>query len=101
MNTDQRSQLTSLAFTRYLADNGIQISMDGKGAWLDNIFVERLWRTIKYEQVYLHVYESTSEAKARLVHYFQFYNHYRPHSRLNWQTPDQVHFTKLSLQEAA
>jgi putative transposase len=101
MNTDQGSQFTSLAFTRYLADKGIQISMDGKGAWRDNVFVERLWRTVKYEHVYLHAYASTSEAKAQLGTYFQFYNQRRPHSRLDRQTPDQVYFTSLSLQEAA
>jgi putative transposase len=101
MNTDQGSQFTSLAFIQYLTDNGIQISMDGKGAWRDNVFVERLWRTVKYEHVYLHAYESTSDARAKLAHYFQFYNQRRPHSRLDRQTPDQVYFTSLSLQEAA
>lgn len=101
MNTDQGSQFTSLAFTRYLADNGIQISMDGKGAWRDNVFVERLWRTVKYEHVYLHAYASTSEAKSQLGTYFQFYNQRRPHSRLDRQTPDRVYFNSLSLQEAA
>jgi putative transposase len=84
-----------------LAENGIQISMDGKGAWRDNVFVERLWRTVKYEHVYLHAYASTSEAKSQLGTYFQFYNQRRPHSRLDRQTPDRVYFNSLSLQEAA
>jgi putative transposase len=101
MNTDQGSQFTSLAFTQYLKDNDIRISMDGKGAWRDNIFVERLWRTVKYEQVYLHAYESTSEAKSRLAHYFDFYNRRRPHSRLDRLTPDQVYFESLLSTEAA
>ncbi len=101
MNTDQGSQFTSLAFTQYLSDNGIQISMDGKGAWRDNVFVERLWRTVKYEHVYLHAYESTREAKLKLANYFNFYNQRRPHSRLDRQTPDQAYFNSLPLQEAA
>jgi len=101
MNTDQGSQFTSLAFTQYLKDNEIRISMDGKGAWRDNIFVERLWRTVKYEQVYLHAYESTSEAKSKLAHYFDFYNARRPHSRLDRSTPDQVYFESLLSAEAA
>ena len=101
MNTDQGSQFTSLAFTRYLSDNGIQISMDGKGAWRDNVFVERLWHTVKYEHVYLHAYESTREAKSKIANYFNFYNQRRPHSTLDRQTPDQVYFNSLPSQEAA
>ena len=101
MNTDQGSQFTSLAFTRCLSDNGIQISMDGKGAWRDNVFVERLWRTVKYEHVYLHAYESTSEAKSKIASYFNFYNQRRPHSTLDRQTPDQVYFNSLPSQKAA
>ena len=101
MNTDQGSQFTSLAFTRYLSDNGIQTSMDGKGAWRDNVFVERLWRTVKYEHVYLHAYGSTSEAKSKLAGYFNFYNQRRPHSALDRQTPDQVYFNSLPSQKAA
>ena len=101
MNTDQGSQFTSLAFTRYLSDNGIQISMDGKGALRDNVFVERLWRTVKYEHVYLHAYESTREAKSKIANYFNFYNQRRPHSTLDRQTPDQVYFNSLPSQEAA
>ena len=101
MNTDPGSQFTSLAFTRYLSDNGIRISMDGKGARRDNVFVERLRRTVKYEHVYLHAYESTRDAKSKIAHYFNFYNQPRPHSTLDRQTPDQVYFNSLPSQEAA
>jgi putative transposase len=101
VNTDQGSQFTSQAFTGYLKDNKIVISMDGKGAWRDNVFVERLWRTVKYEHVYLHAYDSTSEAKAKLSQYFDFYNQRRPHSRLDRQTPDQVYFQSRPLKQAA
>jgi len=101
VNTDQGSQFTSQAFTGYLKDNEIEISMDGKGSWRDNVFVERLWRTVKYEHVYLHAYDSTSEAKTKLSQYFDFYNQRRPHSRLDRQTPDQVYFNSLPLKQAA
>ena len=101
VNTDQGSQFTSQAFTGYLKDNEIEISMDGKGSWRDNVFVERLWRTVKYEHVYLHAYDSTSEAKTKLSQYFDFYNQRRPHSRLDRQTPDQVYFNSLHLKQAA
>jgi putative transposase len=101
VNTDQGSQFTSQAFTGYLKDNEIEISMDGKGSWRDNVFVERLWRTVKYEHVYLHAYDSTSEAKTKLSQYFDFYNQRRPHSRLDRQTPDQVYFESLPLKQAA
>ena len=101
MTTDQGSRFTSLAFTRHLSDNGIQISMDGTGAWRDNVFVERLWRTVKYEHVYLHAYESTRDAKSKVAHYVTFYNQRRPHSTLDRQTPDQVYVNSLPSQEAA
>ncbi len=101
LNTDQGSQFTSLAFTQVLTENDIRISMDGNGAWRDNVFVERLWRTVKFEHVYLHAYESTSEAKSRIAHYFDFYNHRRPHSRLDRSTPDQVSFDSLPSSKAA
>ena len=101
MNTDQGSQFTSLAFTQNLKDNDIRISMDGKGAWRDNVFVERLWKSVKYEHVYLHAYESTSEAKSKIGHYFEFYNQRRPHSTLDRQTPDRFYFNSLALTEAA
>ena len=81
-NTDQGSQFTGTAFTGMLAKNDIRISMDGKGAWRDNVFVERLWRTIKYEEVYLHAYESVSEARGGIGRYLDLYNHRRPHSSL-------------------
>ena len=101
MNTDQGSQFTSFAFTQYLKDNAIRISMDGKGAWRDNVFVERLWKTVKYEHVYLHAYDSTSEAKSKISHYFDFYNQRRSHSKLDRLTPDQFYFNSLPSTEAA
>ena len=101
MNTDQGSQFTSMAFTGLLKDNDIQISMDGKGAWRDNVFVERLWRSVKYEEVYLHAYETVSAAKAGLDRYFKFYNSRRPHSSLDRQTPDQFYFESPPLPMAA
>ena len=101
MNTDQGSQFTSQAFTGLLKENGIQISMDGKGAWRDNVFVERLWRSVKYEEVYLHAYDTVSVAKAGLDRYFRFYNYRRPHSSLDRQTPDQFYYESLTLPMAA
>ena len=89
-NTDQGSQFTSIEFTKVLADRKIKISMDGKGAWRDNVFVERLWRTIKYEEVYLRAYANVPEARASLARYIGFYNSRRPHSSLDGKTPDQV-----------
>lgn len=94
-NTDQGSQFTSIDFTKQLLDNGISISMDGKGAWRDNVFVERLWRSVKYEEVYLRAYESVSEARASIGRYLDFYNRRRPHSSLDRQTPDQAYFDNL------
>ena len=101
MNTDQGSQYTSLAFTQYLKDNSIRISMDGKGAWRDNVFVERLWKSVKYEHVYLHAYESPSEAKSKITGYFDFYNRRRPHSKLDRLTPDQFYYNSLPSTKAA
>jgi putative transposase len=100
-NTDQGSQFTSSAFTSVLASNGIAISMDGKGAWQDNVFVERLWRSVKYEEVYLRAYESVSEARTSIGRYLDFYNGRRPHSSLDGTTPDQAYFTPLPLRLAA
>ncbi len=100
-NTDQGSQFTSQAFTGALADNGIAISMDGKGAWRDNVFVERLWRSVKYEEVYLHAYNSVSEARDSIGRYLNFYNRRRPHTSLDDATPDQAYFTALPLRMAA
>jgi putative transposase len=95
-NTDQGSQFTSLAFIKMLKDADIQISMDGKGAWRDNVFVERLWRTIKYEEVYLKAYENVPEARTEIGKYITFYNTKRPHSSLDGQTPDQAYFNALT-----
>jgi putative transposase len=89
-NTDQGSQFTSTEFTKVLIGREIKISMDGKGAWRDNVFVERLWRTIKYEEVYLRAYASVSEARASIGRYLGFYNSRRPHSSLDGKTPDQA-----------
>lgn len=94
-NTDQGSQFTSEAFTGRLKEEGIAISMDGRGRWRDNVFVERLWRSIKYEEVYLHAYASVAEARASLERYIAFYNTIRPHSSLEGLTPDQVYFRRL------
>jgi putative transposase len=100
-NTDQGSQFTGAAFIGVLADNGIAISMDGKGAWRDNVFVERLWRSVKYEEVYLRAYDSVSEARASIGRYLNFYNGRRPHSSLDGVTPDQAYFNSLPLRLAA
>ena len=99
-NTDQGSQYTSEAFTQVLKGNDIRISMDGKGAWRDNVFVERLWRSVKYEEVYLNAYESMSEAKKSLQKYFKFYNQNRKHQTLKAK-PDQVYYESIKLPEAA
>jgi putative transposase len=100
-NTDQGAQFTSAAFTGLLRAHGIAISMDGQGCWRDNIFVERLWRTIKYEEVYLHAYDTVSAATAGLTRYLTLYNTRRPHSSLADQTPDEAYFTPLSIRRAA
>ena len=93
MNTDQGSQFTSSAFIGVLEHNAIQISMDGKGCWRDNVFVERLWKSVKYEEVYLHGYDTVSVARQALNRYFDFYNRRRPHSTLDGMTPDTAYFT--------
>jgi putative transposase len=101
-NTDQGSQFTSLEFTQLLKDNEIAISMDGRGCWRDNVFVERLWKSIKYEEVYLHAYETVSVARSGIDQYLRFYNSRRPHSSLDKRTPDEFYFGNLpALQEAA
>jgi putative transposase len=94
-NTDQGSQFTSTAFTGLLITNGIQISMDGKGAWRDNVFVERVWKSVKYEEVYLKAYANVPEARASIGKYLDFYNGRRPHQSLGRQTPDQAYFNAL------
>jgi putative transposase len=91
-NTDQGSQFTSTDFTQMLKDAKIKISMDGKGAWRDNVFVERLWRSVKYEEVYLYAYRTVAEARNGIGRYLSFYNSRRPHSSLERMTPDQVYF---------
>jgi putative transposase len=96
-NTDQGSQFTSSAFTGLLIGAGIRISMDGKGAWRDNVFVERIWKSVKYEEVYLHAYASVAEARASIGRYLAFYNGKRPHQSLGRQTPDQVYFNAPQL----
>ena len=83
----ESAQFTSMAFTRVLRDNEIAISMDGRGSWRDNVFVERLWRSIKYEEVYLRAYDTVSDARASIGKYLNFYNGRRPHSSLGRQTP--------------
>ena len=100
-NTDQGSQFTSEDFTRVLKNHDIKISMDGKGRWVDNVFVERLWKSVKYEYVYLHAYESVSDARQQLTRYFEFYNTRRPHSSLGGQTPDTAYFYNSELKQAA
>jgi putative transposase len=100
-NTDQGSQFTGEAFTGVLIKNGIAISMDGKGAWRDNVFVERLWRSVKYEEVYLRAYDTASEARASIGRYLDFYNRRRPHSSLDGTTPDHAYFTQLPIRMAA
>jgi putative transposase len=100
-NTDQGSQFTSEPFTDVLITNDIAISMDGKGAWRDNVFVERFWRTVKYEEVYLRAYDSVGEARISIGRYLDFYNGRRPHSSLDRRTPDQAYFNPLPLRTAA
>ena len=100
-NTDQGSQFTSVAFTGVLLNNTIAISMDGKGSWRDNVFVERIWRSVKYEEVYLSAYASVGEARISISRYLDFYNRKRPHSSLDRQTPDEVYFDHLPQRAAA
>ena len=101
VHTDQGSQFTSQAFVGLLQDRKIAISMDGRGAWRDNVFVERLWRTIKYEEVYMRAYDSVADARQSIGRYLDFYNLKRPHQSLDGGTPDQVYFKKQPLREAA
>ena len=94
-NTDQGSQFTSAAFLAPLRAHAIQISRDGRGCWRDNVFVERLWRSVKYEEVYLHAYEAVSDGRAGLTRYFAFDNQLRPHTAHHGRTPDDAYFTPL------
>lgn len=100
-NTDQGAQFTSEAFTDILKEAGVDISMDGKGRWVDNVFVERLWRSVKYEDVYLNAYETVTEARDGIGTYFGFYNRERRHQNLNRQTPDQVYLGHLEWPKVA
>ena len=100
-NTDQGTQFTSSEFTGLLKENGIRISMDGKGCWRDNVFVERLWRTIKYDEVYLHAYVSMSDARTHLQTFLKFYNCRRPHRSLDGSTPDAVYFKNVGEEKHA
>ena len=100
-NTDQGSQLSGAAFTGVLTREDIAISMDGKGAWRDNVFVERFWRSVKYEEVYLRAYDDVPQARASLGRYLDFYNRRRPHSALDRRTPDQAYFNPVPLRTAA
>jgi putative transposase len=100
-NTDQGSQFTSAIFTGLLSEHAIRVSMDGRGSWRDNVFVERLWRSVKYEEVYLRAYDSVAEARGSIGGYLKFYNRKRPHSSLDGKTPDHVYFGSPAVAEAA
>jgi putative transposase len=100
-NTDQGSQFTSAEFTGLLKEHGIRISMDGKGCWRDNVFVERLWKSVKYEEVYLKAYDSVPAAKSSLGAYLNFYNTRRPHQSLDGKTPDEIYFARLPQESVA
>jgi putative transposase len=101
MNTDQGSQFTSEGFTGLLRSRGVKISMDGRGRWMDNVFIERLWRSVKYEEVYLKAYENLPEARRELAAYFDLYNHRRKHQGLEGRTPDDVYWSTLQKHEQA
>jgi len=100
-NTDQGSQFTGDEWITELDNAGVAISMDGKGRWIDNVFIERLWRSVKYEEVYLHGYENGTEARTSLTRYFHFYNARRPHQALEYQTPDEVYFNGIAPMQIA
>ena len=95
-NTDQGSQFTSVDFVGAVEDAGVKVSMDGRGRWIDNVFVERFWRSIKYEEVYLHSYASIKEARESIEKWINFYNNSRPHQALDYRTPAEVHFGKTT-----
>jgi putative transposase len=100
-NSDQGSQFTSEAFTAKLKEHGIRISMDGRGRWMDNVFIERLWRSVKYEEVYLKAYDSIAVARKELKEYFDFYNKRRRHQSLDKKTPDEIYWNTLKHRMAA
>jgi len=95
VNTDQGSQFSAQAFGHAVKEQGCQFSMDGRGAWRDNVFVERLWKSVKYERVYLHAYDSVIEARQSIMQYMDWYNQSRPHSSLDKQTPDEAYAVML------
>ena len=95
INTDQGSQFTAEEFVQVVKNRGCSLSMDGRGAWRDNVFVERLWRSVKYEEVYLHAYDSVNTARKSIMHYLDWYNQSRPHSQLNKKTPDEAYAEML------
>jgi len=101
VNSDQGSQFTSQAFTSLLKEHGIRISMDGKGSWRDNVYIDRLWRSVKYEEVYLHAYDTVSDSRAGIGKYCDVYNRRRPHSSSKRKTPDQVYYSQQPLTLAA
>jgi len=100
-NTDQGAQFTSTGFTGLLHSHGVRISMDGRGRWMDNVFIERLWRSVKYEEVYLKGYETIPEARTELTAYFDFYNRRRRHQGLEDRTPDEVYWSTLLTERTA
>jgi putative transposase len=100
-NTDHCSQFTSPKFTEFLRDASVRLSMDGRGRWLDNVFIERLWRSLKYECVYLHAFETGSEAWLGIGRWIEYYNQYRPHSTLAGQTADAVYLGSETARQAA
>jgi putative transposase len=101
VNTDQGSQFTSLEFVEAIKGRGVAISMDGRGAWRDNVFIERFWKTLKYEEVYLRAYDTVSETRASITRYVEFYNARRPHSSIEDRTPDEAYFELQELKAAA
>jgi putative transposase len=101
VNTDQGSQFTAEEFVKAAQDRGCRLSMDGRGAWRDNVFIERLWKSVKYERVYLYAYNSVNEARRSIMHYLDWYNRSRPHSQLGRSTPDEVYAVMLPAVELA
>ena len=101
INTDQGSQFTADDFVRAVKEQGCRLSMDGRGAWRDNVVVERLWKSVKYERVYLHVYDSVNEARRSIMQYLDWYNRERPHSQLGRETPDEAYAVMLLTVELA
>ena len=101
VNTDQGSQFTAGEFVQAVKTKGCKLSMDGRGAWRDNVFVERLWKSVKYEEVYLRAYDSVHEARKSITHYLDWYNRFRPHSRLKKKTPDEAYVSMLPVVKLA